>query len=242
MELQTRIGTGASAVFVLVSYFATTLGLWISGLILFVCGGIAVWGLWPLTLPLRQVLAKYWNGSGRKHALALGMLLLGIGIGAVDKTGRHVFWTQSPDTGRIVWNFEETAKGIGYFLNLQKLSNEPEVRVVSFGAHGKNNSAEPLTDFTGYIRSDVTNATIPLYINAAEADAVNACTPVVPTSPKDTLGIPGFANFDVASSEKPFFINIANDGKPLSEFLRTFVPFTVVVQYDGKIYQRHFSR
>jgi hypothetical protein len=88
----------------------------------------------------------------------------------------------------------------------------------------------------------VTNETVPLYLVAAVSDAPNVCTPAVNTPPKDTLGIPGFAKFDIVSFEKTFFINIMNAGPSLSKFLTTFVPFTVVMQYDGKTHQRQFSR
>ena len=241
MEVLTRIGVGAGAVFALVGYFAPTLGWMISTPILFVCGIIAVWGLLPLARSLPQAASTYLKGSARKHAVALGILLLGVTIGWMVSHAQYFVWTLSPDTGRIVWNFEQIANGRGYFLNMQKPVNQ-EVRIVGFGAHGKNNSAEPINDFEAYLRSDVTNDTIPLYIVAAEADAVNACTLATPTLPKDTLGIPGFADFDIVSYEKPFVINILHDGKSLGEFLRTFVPFTIIMQYDGRTHQRRFSK
>jgi hypothetical protein len=241
MEVQTRIGVGASAVFALVSYFTPTLGWVISTPILAVCGIIALWGLWPLARSLPLAAARYWNSSGRKHAVGLGILLVGVGLGWAVSNGQNFAWTLSPDTGRIVWNFEQAATGHGYFLNMQKPANQ-EVRIIGFGAHGKNNSAEPISDFEANLRSDATNETIPIYIVAAEADAVNACTLAAPTLPKDTLGIPGFADFDIVSYEKPYVLNVLYDGKALSNFLRTFVPFTIIMHYDGKTYQRRFSK
>jgi hypothetical protein len=148
----------------------------------------------------------------------------------------------SSNTGPIVWNFEETAAGHGYFLNLQKPTNG-EIKVVGFGAHGKNNSSEPLKDFDAHLRSDITNETMPIYMLAAESNAINLCTLTVPTLAKDTLGIPAFADFDIVSYGKLYFINaLVEDAMPLSKFLNQFVPFTVVMTYNGKNYHRQFSK
>jgi hypothetical protein len=159
-------------------------------------------------------------------------------LGYVDLKSLAAF----PNTGPIVWNFEETASGHGYFLNMQKPTNG-EPRIVGFGAHGKNTSSEPISNFNAYLRSDSTNETIPIYIIAVESGAANVCTPAVPTLPEDTLGIPPFADFDIVSYKKPFFINVLSpDAVPLSKFLSDFVPFTIVMSYDGRSYERHFSK
>jgi hypothetical protein len=146
-----------------------------------------------------------------------------------------------PNTGAIVWNFEDTAKGRGYFLNMQKPTGQ-DVLIVGFGAHGKNISDEPITDFDGYLRSDKTNEKLPIYILAFSADVANACTLPIPTLPSDTLGIPAFADFDVVTYKSPFYMNVLNQGVPLSKFLSEFVPFTVVLNYNGQKYQKHFSK
>jgi hypothetical protein len=115
--------------------------------------------------------------------------------------------------------------------------------VAGFGAHGKNYSPEPINDFDAYLRSDITNETIPIYLLAVDASIANACTPQVPTLPKDTSGIPAFADFDIVSYRKPFMMNvIGDDAVTLTNFLNTFVPFTIVLKYNGKSYQRQFSR
>lgn len=100
MEVQTRIGVGASAVFALVGYFAPTLGLLIAAPLLFICGIVAIWGLWPLGRSIVQKALRYWNGSARKHAVALGILLLGVAIGWVVSNWSYFVSTQSPDTGK----------------------------------------------------------------------------------------------------------------------------------------------
>jgi hypothetical protein len=68
-------------------------------------------------------------------------------------------------TGRIIWNFEQTARGGGAFLSLQKVGDQ-EIRVIGFGAHGKNNSSDPVSQLSGYMRSDRTNEQVPIYVLA----------------------------------------------------------------------------
>jgi hypothetical protein len=240
VDNQTRIGIGAGVAAGLATYFAPNLGI-AAAPILLICGAVAIWGLLPLVWPFIQVAWQYLRGPGRGYAVIAGFMLLALGVGIVIGSGRYTFRMRPLNTGRIVWNFEQTASGRGYFLNLQKFPNEG-IRVIGFGAHGKNNSAEPINDFSGYVRSDITNETIPLYLVAAVSDTSNACMPAANALPKDTLGIPGFADFDVVSFEKPFFVNVVNEGPFLTKFLSAFVPFTVVLQYDGKVYQRQFSR
>lgn len=151
---------------------------------------------------------------------------------------------ESPDGGPIVWNFEQTARGVGYFLTMQKISNQPEIRVIGFGGHGKNTTDKPISNFTGLLRSEKTNMTIPIYLMAQEIDESKgiACFPHpwIPTLGAETFGIPAFAEFDIATQEKPF-IETGKDGVPLSKFIRDFVPFTVILEYDGNKFERRFT-
>jgi hypothetical protein len=146
--------------------------------------------------------------------------------------------------GSIVWNFEQTAHGNGYFLNMQKLNND-EIRVTGFGAHGKNISDAPISDVRGYMRSDVTNIQIPILLLAQDPDEtkIKACfaQAFIPTAPQDTFGVPAFADFDVVTFEKPF-VEIGKDGITLTKFLNDFVPFTIVLEYGGTKYHRQFSK
>lgn len=146
------------------------------------------------------------------------------------------------ETGRIAWNFDQTASGAGYFLNMTRTGNQ-EIRVYGFQAHGKNNSSDPVTQFSGYIRSDLTNVQRPILLLGQDVDdsKVAACVPRVPTLPHETFGIPGFADFDIVTFEKTF-MDVSTDGMTLTQFLNTFVPFTVIVNYDGKQFERKFSR
>ncbi|MCK1637353.1 hypothetical protein IVA95_07075 [Bradyrhizobium sp. 157] len=159
--------------------------------------------------------------------------------------GRRQAVTPAP-IGHIVWNFEQTARGAGYFLTMQKLSDQPEIRVISFGARAKNVSDKPILQFNGTMRSEQTNVTVPLYLLAQEQDQAKAvaaaCFPHawLPTLAEQTFGIPPLAEFEISSSEKPF-IESGKDGIPLSKFLHDFVPFTVSLEYDGVKYERRFT-
>ena len=154
---------------------------------------------------------------------------------------------REPDTGPIVWNFEQTTRGAGFFLTMQKIGGEQEIRVLSFGAKGKNKTDKPISKFSGYLRSEQTNVTIPIYLLAQEPDQsvqskVIACFPHpwIPTIGDETFGIPPFAEFEISTWEKPF-IETGKDGISLSQFIRDFVPFTVVLEYDGTKYERRFT-
>jgi len=144
--------------------------------------------------------------------------------------------------GRVTWNFEQSARGFSYFLNMIKVPNQ-EIRVLGFQAHGRNNSADPISQIKGYLRSDLTNVAYPIYILAQDVDEgkIPACVPRIPTVPDDTFGIPPFADFDVTTYER-LFADIGKDGVVVSKFMSDLVPFSVTLEYDGATYSRHFTK
>jgi hypothetical protein len=148
----------------------------------------------------------------------------------------------NPPLGRIVWDFDQNASGRGFFLNITKTGNQ-ETRVLGFQAHGKNNSSDPISEFSGFIRSHLTNLQRPIYVVAQDLDESKtaACSLAIPTLPDDTLGIPPFADFNITTFEKTF-TSFGTDGVPISKFLDEYGPFTVVLNYDGAKYERSFSR
>lgn len=173
-----------------------------------------------------------------------GLLLFGIAIGAIWNGGISLGVAAPQHTGRIAWNFDQMDSGNANFLNLIRL-NQDEIRVVGIGAHGRNTSKDPVTEFRGYARSDLTNATLPFFIMAEEpnnASAIpNPFRPAqIPMRPEDTFGIPGLADFDIVTYEQAV-ITQGVDGVPLSEFLREFGSFTLVLEYDGIKVERKFS-
>ena len=93
---------------------------------------------------------------------------------------------------------------------------------MGFQAHGKNTSTDPITEFSGFIRSDRTNEQRPMYILAQDATRDShlptyAIPPMIPTPPEETYGIPGLADFDIGTHNKPF-IETGKDGVPFSLF------------------------
>lgn len=176
--------------------------------------------------------------------LLVASVLLGAGVFVGTFFAKQSGSSEPAPVGNIVWNFEQTARGLGFFLTMQKLSDQPEIRVVSFGGHGRNVSDRPINKFSGLLRSEQTNVTIPIFLLAQDPDESKAvaCFPHawIPTPADDTFGIPPFAEFEISSSEKPF-IESGKDGLPLSKFLTDFVPFTIELEYDGLKYERRFT-
>jgi hypothetical protein len=179
---------------------------------------------------------------------ALGVLFLGIAIGALWRgtlvAEATTTTTVAPKTGRIIWNFEQQLNGTANFLNLNRL-NQEEIRVIGYGVHGRNTSTDPVTEISGYIRSDLTNARLPVLLMAQDPNAPTIPNPFqppeIPTKPEETYGIPGLAEFDIVTFENTT-VQSGVDGIPASQFLRDFGAFTVVLEYDGiKIEQKFTS-
>jgi hypothetical protein len=152
--------------------------------------------------------------------------------------------TTPPAVGNVVWNFEQTARGVGYFLNLQQVQGQ-ELRVTGFGGQGRNISSQPIEHFSGYLRSDVTNVQLPMFLLAQDQDEakLKVCLahPWIPTLPQETFGIPSFANFEIVTFENSVTLP-GVDGMPFSKFMSDFVPFTIFLEYDGTKYERQFTK
>jgi hypothetical protein len=133
--------------------------------------------------------------------------------------------------------------GQANFLSMGRL-NQGEIRVVGFGAHGENTSKDPITEFSGYVRSDLTNARLPIFIMAENPNATEPMNPFeprfIPTRPEETFGIPGLTGFDIVTFEQAA-PQTGVDGMPASQFLREFGAFTVVLEYDGLKVEHSFS-
>lgn len=175
-------------------------------------------------------------------AAIAGLSIFVIALSLFAEDNRWFSIHSTSDTGPIDWNMELTAHTGGYFLGMYKQLPNQEIRILGFQAHGKNNSNDPISKFSGYIRSDLTNATLPIYIMAQDEDETKfpVCVPRVPTRPDETLGIPPFADFDVGTYEKSYF-EPGKDGIAIEKFLNEFVPFTVVLEYGGTKVTRKFS-
>lgn len=143
--------------------------------------------------------------------------------------------------GKVTWNLEQAAQGGGFFLVMFKTADQ-EIRVLGFQAHGKNMENDPIHQFSGWMRSDITNSTKPIYVLGQDSDdsKIQACIPRIPTTFNETYGIPALADFDVTTFEKIGYL--ATDGISVATFLNAFVPFTVHLEYDGVKVERQYSR
>jgi len=189
-------------------------------------------------------LMRRWRGKMSMIFVALGFggaLILGIAIGGLVLNAGPLNVSPAQATGRISWNFDQP--GDNFFLLMTRTGNE-ELRIAGFQAHGKNTSADPITEFSGYMRSDLTNEERPIFIRAQDLADTNrpAFMPVemIPTPPYQTYGIPGLSEFDIITDENTY-IHVGVGGEPASEFLRDFGPFTIVLKYDGLTITRHFT-
>ena len=192
-----------------------------------------------------EQIAGYLGRDKVTTVLLVVALALAVGLGVI--VGLLITRGSAPrgavSTGRILWNFDQMALGQANFLNMGRL-NQDEIRVFGFGAHGKNTSKDPITEFRGYIRSDLTNARLPIFIMAENPEAPATANPFeprhIPTRPEETFGIPGLAEFDIVTHEVTVFQQ-GVDGMPLSRFLREFGSFTLVLEYDGIKVEQPFS-
>ncbi len=128
---------------------------------------------------------------------------------------------------RVHWEF-------GNFLAIGGYPVGPKGSIVplfsGFQATGTNNSDEPITKVSGYLRSNLTNERFPLCIIVSGK----------PVLAENTNGIPPRAPFGI-------FIPFGPDPSPSREmlneetFLRKFGDFTVVIELDGRIVEHHVS-
>jgi hypothetical protein len=171
-----------------------------------------------------------------------GALALGVAIGGLLGRAGSQPASAVQSAGRIVWSFDQPAES---YCSAMTTLNDQEVRIIGFQAHGKNTSTDPISEFSGLMRSDRTNEQRPIYLMARDKSSDPSAPsffpqPAIPTIPEETFGIPGLADFDISTHEKPYIEN-GKDGVPSSQFLRDFGAFTVVLKYDGATYERHFS-
>ncbi len=119
---------------------------------------------------------------------------------------------QTKPVEAIVWDFEDPEKPT-YFLGL--VGGRGDVTfVTSFQAKGKNNTGQPLLRISGFIRSDVTNETFPMFMNKGGH----------PVPPEATKGVP---------RDEYFMITVPFDRILAQKFLVDFGKFSFVFEYDG---------
>jgi len=132
-------------------------------------------------------------------------------------------------SNKIAWNFEDTQHP-PFFLGYQKTDKE-DTRLISFQAHGRNNSDAPITNIKGFVKSLITNKELPIYFLLQGT----------PVAPDDTNGIPPFAEFDIATTEdKTEIVNGIIVSPTLNE--AEMATFTFEFDYNGDKFIRTFTR
>lgn len=221
-------------------------------------GKPAVGALYAVLAIIALIVAVKWNEIGtwttkfgelaKRRRVVVGSCIAVAALVAIAFYSGRVIGQKEGTTpaavGNVVWNFEQTARGLGFFLNLQRVQGQ-ELRVTGFGGQGRNISSRPIEHFSGYLRSDVTNIQLPIFLLAQDQDEtkLKICLahPWIPTLPQETFGIPGFANFEIATFENSVTLP-GVDGMPFSKFMNDFVPFTIFLEYDGTKYERRFTK
>jgi hypothetical protein len=132
-------------------------------------------------------------------------------------------------SNKITWNFEDTQHP-PFFLGYQT-TNKESTRLVSFQAHGRNNSDAPISNIKGVVKSLITNKELPIYFLIQGT----------PVDPDDTNGIPPFAEFDISTTQEPIKIV---DGIIVSPILNEaeMATFTFEFDYNGDKFVRTFTR
>jgi hypothetical protein len=212
-------------------------------------GGFAIVAMLVLLAMLiyrKWLQERFRSLSGLSLLATIIALMLALALSPYVEQQRLPFstWVSPPKVdGRIAWRFDQP--GGSQFLIMTKFNNE-DVRIVGFTAHGRNQSSEPITDFSGVIRSDLTNEEKPILLIAqpdpaeVQPELPPNVTAPVPTPTEETYGIPGFAEFDIATYNKGGVTD--TDGTAATSFLRNFGPFTLILKYDGASHERHFSK
>jgi hypothetical protein len=125
----------------------------------------------------------------------------------------------------ITWGFDNPNH---YFLGLTGAHDS--IVVPAFQGFGHNNLGVPIEKVSGYLRIDRNNKRYPMYL-VIKGALVN---------PQETHGIPIGADFTVSV---PFYVsNRYEEYIPALQFLADFPPFTFVFEYDGRRFERTFTR
>jgi len=143
--------------------------------------------------------------------------------------------THSQD--KMTWDYDSHRPDV-YFLALCKCGGMTTIS--AFQAVGDNATDNPIHITKMYLRSDINNAMLPVLISVANySGGIPGGSESV--EPQNTSGVPAHAHFRVSSAN----ISTLYPGQPVQVpveiFLKDFIAFTFVVDYDGGHYERHFS-
>jgi len=125
----------------------------------------------------------------------------------------------------LSWDFD---KPNHYFLGLT--GGNDSVVVPAFQASCHNNLGRPIRQISGRLQIDRTGKQYPIFLNVGGQ----------PVKPETTNGVPKDADFSIVV---PFYTtNRYEEYIPILRFLAEFPPFTLLVEYDGAIFEKTFTR
>jgi hypothetical protein len=143
----------------------------------------------------------------------------------IDEAWIYTFPIKDRPAGPIQWDFS------GIFT-MGTYRGDPTLRFSAFMIHGKNVTDHPVMRVSGYIRSNLTNEHLPIYIT------ITANGNRVP--PEKIAGIPPSASVEISAH-----FGSEDDPKQMLDELGLFQRFgdiTFVIELDGRKEEHRFSR
>jgi hypothetical protein len=122
------------------------------------------------------------------------------------------------------WGFERYP---GYDFIGMSAAPDGQILVQQFQAQGFNRTNDPIVNISGVVRSDRTNKEFPILYNLADGK-LRTSAEIDPIPVNAIVDARAYLSDD----QKPI---------PLKQFLSQVVPFTFIIQYDGKSYRHTFT-
>lgn len=182
--------------------------------------------IWPVSwmLDLVQANLKLGRLTAILMFIAVGALVGAAVFGGVAyKTIDDKYTTSEEQQGPIQWTFDLNSP-----LGHSRRYSEP-LWIDAFQIKGTNASNNPISPTKALVRSDITNATLPLQFSTR-----GKLVPVVEVT------IPPQANF-ILISVIPSTDPSHTRGIVVDKFREEFKRFTLIFEHDGKQIVRHFS-
>ena len=122
------------------------------------------------------------------------------------------------------WGFERYP---GYDFIGMSAAPDGQILVQQFQAQGFNRTNDPIVNISGVVRSDRTNKEFPILYDLADGK-LRTSAEIDPIPVNAIVDARAYLSDD----QKPI---------PLKQFLSQVVPFTFIIQYDGKSYRHTFT-
>jgi hypothetical protein len=178
----------------------------------------------PALAEMRRQGRLTWNSKemtvGREYVLKLNPAWVG-----ADYTECSPGDARSKSSGPVEWDLS------GIFT-MGTYRGDNTLRFSGFMIHGRNTTDRPITQMSGYIRSNITNETLQIYVTADGKRVL----------PEQTLGIPPGARIEVSALFGPDAFDDVAQMLDEPTLLQRFGDSTFVVELDGRREEHRFSR